>query len=228
VSEPGAGEAWAQCDLGGARTIDAVTARLTGPAAVRVDVSADGTVWVPIGASAQGTELVAAFAPAAVRFVRVVRTDDENAGAPAVAELLIHEAVAWRAIASHNNDRAMLAFDNDPTTVWSGGASQQPGMQFTLDLGTVQTVAGVSLDNGPRAEYPQGHLIQVSADGQRWTVVAATADGGNAGPVDVTFATQPVRYISVECTSAQARPWTIAEFRVRRVVTGWSVITPGA
>ena len=46
ASEAGAGEPWVQCDLGRARTIDALTVRLGAAVPVRADLSADGTIWM--------------------------------------------------------------------------------------------------------------------------------------------------------------------------------------
>ena len=201
---------WVQANLGMLRVIDAIAVRSGGrgaPAGYEVLVSADGTQWTVLGTRERNaSDILLTFAPCAVRYIKVRQTGLPPWNTPwQVAEIAVHAAASWQATASVNPDSAALAVDNNPETSWTTGVAQQPGMSFTLDMGLVQTVAGLAMPSGDQPEFPQDFAIQVSTDGQSWQIVARSPAGGNFLPLDVLFDPVPARYIHVECTGANRR-----------------------
>ena len=221
---------WVQANLGMLRVIDAIAVRSGGrgaPAGYEVLVSGDGTQWTVLGTRERNaSDILLTFAPCAVRYIKVRQTGLPPWNTPwQVAEIAVHPAASWQATASVNADSAALAVDNNPETLWTTGVAQQPGMSFTLDMGLVQTVAGLALPSGAQPEFPQDFAIQVSTDGQSWQIVARSPAGGNFLPLDVLFDPVPARYIHVECTGAnRRRPWTITEVKVQRTITAWETL----
>jgi|GEM_PF-1634900 len=121
--------------------------------------------------------------------------------------------------ASHNNvntgtDNLSQAIDKNPATRWSTLTGQKPGMWFQIDLGALKTVSQLQLDNSASPnDYPRGYVVQVSADGKNWVVVASQAV--NAQPLNVTFTPRQARYIRIEQTGTAAEwYWSIHEINV--------------
>lgn len=116
-----------------------------------------------------------------------------------------------RASASHNNvssgaDNVAQALDGRLDTRWSSRAVQQPGMWFELDLNQVRPVSGLTLDSSASPQdYPQGYVVRVSTDRQRWEEVAR--QDRNERGLDVTFSPRPARYIRIEQTGSSDRWW---------------------
>lgn len=106
------------------------------------------------------------------------------------------------------------AIDDDATTRWTTGSSQQPGQYLSLDLGQESTVRRLVLDTGKDvADFPAGFLLSTSADGVRWsTPVASGAGHGQLTVIDLPAIR--TRYLRVTQTSTAAQPWTIADLRV--------------
>jgi hypothetical protein len=113
--------------------------------------------------------------------------------------------------ASHNNslhgpDNLQQALDDNPYTRWSTRQAQRPGMWFQIDLGEVETVAHVQLDNeaSPR-DYPRGYVLKLSTDGHSWETVATRPD--NDEELNVSFSPCPARYIRIEQTGSDFIYW---------------------
>jgi glucosylceramidase len=106
------------------------------------------------------------------------------------------------------------AIDDDATTSWSTGSSQQPGQYLSVDLGRAETVRRVVLDTGANAtDFPVGYLLSTSTDGVAWSPpVASGAGSGQLTVIDLT-ATRS-RYLRVTQTSTATQPWTVADLRV--------------
>jgi hypothetical protein len=121
------------------------------------------------------------------------------------------EPTEWQLSASHNNvhtgaDNLQQAIDGDASTRWSTFARQQPGMWFKIDLGEVQTVNQVRLDNKTSPmDYPRGYIVQLSTEGHNWTTVAE--DPNNERPLAVAFSPRPARYVRIEQTGSSDRWW---------------------
>ncbi len=116
-----------------------------------------------------------------------------------------------KATASHNNvqqgyDNLQQSLDNNPHTRWSTVHPQRPGMWFQLDLGQVQTVTQIRLDNANSPmDYPRGYIVKVSPNGQNWETVAENSQ--NDKPVNVIFSARQVRFIRVEQTGHSDHWW---------------------
>lgn len=221
---------WVQADLGTLRTIDAIAVRSGGRGfaeGYQVLVSSDGQNWVQVGSRERvRSDFAVTFAPMNLRYIKIVQTGQPQWATPwQIADLSVHDAPLWQATATHNAAQVQLAFDNDPQTLWTTGVPQQPGMSYTLDIGAAQLISGLTLDNGSKSEYPMGYNVQVSADGQTWSVIGASAPTGNWAPVSLTFDPLLARYIHIECTASNRwHPWSIAEIYVIRNVSDWEVV----
>ncbi len=218
---------WFQLDLGAPRIIDGIAVRSGGkgfPSGYEVHISNDGANWQVVGVREKNWgDFSITFAPYAARFIKIVQTGETRWGAPwQIAEIAVHDARPWQATASHNPELAPLAFDDDPTTQWTCGIPQQVGMNYTLDMGVVQTISALTLENGTKPEYPQGYRIQLSADGHSWSVVAESSPAGNWQPLNVSFDAMSARYVYVECTASNRwHPWSISQLWVARDVADW-------
>jgi hypothetical protein len=79
-------------------------------------------------------------------------------------------------------------------------------MWFELDLGDVQTVSRVCLNNDPSPnDYPRGYIVRLSEDGVHWEEVAR--DDHNDRPLDIAFGPRQARYIRVEQTGHDDHWW---------------------
>jgi hypothetical protein len=87
-------------------------------------------------------------------------------------------------------------------------------MWFEVDLGQEKFVSGLALDNAASAnDFPRGYSVRVSTDRVYWDEVARNENA--AGPLDVSFAPRPLRYIRIEQTGSSDRFWwSIHEFRL--------------
>ncbi len=137
-------------------------------------------------------------------------------GAPLEVPVEIDEKVLfvpWTAQASHNPDKATLAFDGDPDTFWDSKANQEPGMWFQVDLGQVLVLDRIRVSS-PGRGFPIGYQVKLSADGQDWHLVADRPK--NWMNVDVAFAPCQARYLRLEQTGQPGWPatWMISEITV--------------
>lgn len=135
---------------------------------------------------------------------------------------------AWRASASQPRG-ADHALDRDAGTRWSSEQPQAPGMWYELDLGRVETLAGLAWLPGGWQDVPAGYRVEVSPDGVAWKTVAEVeqyfgplAWGGThpiqrvrRARVEARFAPLPARVIRITQTGASDRFWwTIRELFV--------------
>jgi hypothetical protein len=103
-------------------------------------------------------------------------------------------------------DNILQAIDGDPETRWRSRIPQQPGMWFELDLHQVRSVGGLSLDGaGSPNDYPRGYVVRLSSDHNQWTEVARNE--GNDQALDISFGSQPARYIRGEQTGSTDQWW---------------------
>jgi hypothetical protein len=91
--------------------------------------------------------------------------------APSTEGLVPRES--WTATASVNAVSASKAFDGSLETRWDTAGIQKKDQWFELDLGRTYTVRGLSLKlAGSSLDYPRAIRVEVTTDGQTWTVVA--------------------------------------------------------
>ncbi|HTJ79865.1 MAG TPA: discoidin domain-containing protein [Rariglobus sp.] len=108
------------------------------------------------------------------------------------------------------------AGDGNIATRWSTGGAQAPGQWFQADMGSVNTITKLVLDQGASSgDWPRGYQVNVSEDGVNWGYPVATG----VGTVNVTTITlaapQTVRYIRITQTgSTTGTYWSIHEFQV--------------
>jgi hypothetical protein len=123
-----------------------------------------------------------------------------------------------------NEDRAAAAVDGSPETRWESGP-QQKGHYFQVDLGSSQSLKGVSLSLGDYLEdSPRGCSVEASLDGVVWQEVAREENfrlpltaflRPRDLAVEITFPQTQARYLKI--TNLGEDPvffWTICEFAV--------------
>jgi hypothetical protein len=123
---------------------------------------------------------------------------------------------------SNAHDLARLA-DRDHETAWMGAGPQRGVEQFTVDLGEVVTVDGITLAQG-RIEFPRAIAVDVSTDNATWAEVwqgetaSKTLSAAIHDPRHITmhlpFAAQNARYVRVRQLGQSTVPWAVAEFQV--------------
>jgi hypothetical protein len=88
-------------------------------------------------------------------------------------------------------------------------------MWIEFDLGQVQTVSQVRLNNAPSPQdYPRGYIVRLSQDHAQWEEVVR--NDHNERPLDVTFSPRPARFIYIEQTGRSDHWWwSIHEVIVR-------------
>jgi glucosylceramidase len=113
---------------------------------------------------------------------------------------------------------AANAVDDDATTTWSTGATQEAGQSLQVDLRRPTQVRRVVLDTGTAVgDFPRGWALFTSADGVHWGGAVARGDGtGQLTAVDVRRhgPRQFVRHLRVVLTGSAPVGWTVADMRV--------------
>ena len=109
---------------------------------------------------------------------------------------------------------AANAVDDDATTRWTTGSSQQPGQYLSVDLGRAMTVRRLVLDTGSDVtDFPAGYKLSTSGDGVHWSAPVASRGGqGQLTVIDLPAVRS--RYLRVTQTSTAAPWWTVADLRV--------------
>jgi len=106
------------------------------------------------------------------------------------------------------------AIDDDATTRWTTGSSQQPGQYLSLDLGRAQSVRRIVLDTGTDVnDFPVGYQLSTSTDGVQWSQPVASGIGqGQLTVIDLPATSS--RYLRVAQTSTAGQWWSVADLRV--------------
>lgn len=116
--------------------------------------------------------------------------------------------------------------DGDLISRWHTGAPQAPGAELLLDLGAERQVEGLEmLLGGYVADFPRELVIELSADGQAWTIgwsgptafVAYLAGLDDPRRMPLRFAVGPARARYIRLRQNASHPvyyWTVAELRV--------------
>jgi glucosylceramidase len=115
-------------------------------------------------------------------------------------------------------DTAANAVDDDATTTWSTGATQEAGQSLQVDLPPSTLVRRVVLDTGAAmGDFPRGWALYASRDGVHWGSAVASGQGtGQLTPIDVGRRGPDgfVRHLRVVLTSSEPAGWTVADLRV--------------
>jgi hypothetical protein len=222
-SEPQATGMWFRVDLGEPALIDGLAFRSPGaghPYAFTVRVSEEGETWRTVAAvQDNSSDVVTDFAPAHVRYAQVDLILP-SAEEWMIAAVEIHSGAAWKATASHKNEFAGHAIDDNPLTAWSTVEPQAANMWFQIDLGRVESVTGVTL-LPPVNEYPAGYRLALwKENAGGWQKVAERLD--NRGPVDVRFAPIETQFVNLQLLQAAEIPFAVRSSRIVRAMTGWT------
>jgi hypothetical protein len=115
--------------------------------------------------------------------------------------------------------------DGDRFTAWSSENPQVGGEEFTIDLGEVAEVRGVSLALGAHLTgFPRLLVIEASDDGMQWVeafrggtafqgVTAALHDPREA-PLAIQLGERRARYLRLRQLEQSESGWVVAELRV--------------
>ena len=115
---------------------------------------------------------------------------------------------AWKVAASHKNGSASGAIDGKPDSRWDTATPMKPGMWFTVDLGSPQTVGAIVLDaSGSNGDYARGYEVYLSDDGKQWRKIyqhsGETFNGfTDKKPLVVDVAKEKGRYLRIQLPTA--------------------------
>lgn len=122
----------------------------------------------------------------------------------------------WK-ITTSSGAPATAMIDGSISTRTRLGDTQQPGQWLSVDLGSVQRIAGVGLETLDNT-YPVGYSAETSVDGRTWTqpVQPSRSVVSNLAADILRLSWQPVsaRYLRVTQTGNGPRPWTIGELNI--------------
>ena len=156
------------------------------------------------------------------RQVRTVRKQFAKRTAPwtvaelkAAAPMPIPHRNRWGLSASHRKANAKNAVDGNLNSRFDTGASQVPGMWFTIDLKMETLVGGLRLDAAKsRNDYPRGYQIAFSNDGRTWSAPVAPGKG-TTSMTEVFFKPRKTRHIRITQTgSVNGLFWSIHEMEI--------------
>jgi len=105
------------------------------------------------------------------------------------------------------------AIDGDPSTEWASGSPiiADAAITYTVDMGSTETIASVSVDHLESASFPQTMDVQLSIDGEDWTTVE-TLEGAQS--MVATFGPTDARYVRlVDRDDGRDDWWKITELR---------------
>jgi glucosylceramidase len=112
-----------------------------------------------------------------------------------------------------SGDVASHAVDDDASTRYSSGASQEPGQYLQVDLGRLARLTRFVVDTGASTgDFPRGYAVTVSTNGANWSApVAAGAGTGQIAAVDLDGSR--VRYVRFTLTASSGSWWSVADVR---------------
>ncbi|MEW9553243.1 discoidin domain-containing protein [Nonomuraea sp. NPDC050783] len=145
---------------------------------------------------------------------RLVATIARYAGGLSTFNPVAVPRTGWTATASGTGGSGTLSggIDGNSATKWNSGADQVPGQWYRIDLGTVRTVAMVTVQTpaaSAATDYMRGYRLEFSTDGTTWTTVGTGAGFGWKRPISVT--PQSTRYVRITQTGTSDHWWSIDE-----------------
>jgi len=135
--------------------------------------------------------------------------NNQNHSASKVITEAYLKRTGWVATASHRDEDANNALDDNLNTRWTTGTSQRPGQWFMVDMLEERTFNGLYLDAGGNNFRPQTAVVSVSNDAVNWETLVTVRI-----PEIINFEVQNARYIKVEQTGTASGVWRISEFYV--------------
>ncbi len=83
----------------------------------------------------------------------------------------------WKPYSNYNQREAMSALDNNPSTRWTSGTTQEEGIFYEIDFGREKLIGGVEISPGANVhDYPRGLLVEFRSDGSGWETAAKYED----------------------------------------------------
>jgi hypothetical protein len=125
----------------------------------------------------------------------------------------------WKPMASitaaGNADVPANAFDGKLATRWTTGRNQMGDETFMVDLGQVESVSRVLIDDTTHPQdFPVAYTLEVSTNGTTFTAVKM---GKGATMTDIQFTRVDARYIRIRqtgMTAAGGSWWSIDELKI--------------
>jgi hypothetical protein len=196
------------------------------PRGYDIGLSANGTTFTSVATGAPTTPIVTVnFTAAQGRYLRITQTGTVAAWW-SVDELHLactvpgitpggglvdpYDPTYWTATASITGNAGLVAsnaIDGNSTTRWSTGVDQTPGETFTVDMGGVVMISGVTLDDGGAVDFPVGYTLALSTTGATYAQVAMGV--GVAGTNKIAFTRQNARFFRITQTGTGANWWSI-------------------
>ncbi|MEY9962728.1 hypothetical protein ABIA33_000754 [Streptacidiphilus sp. MAP12-16] len=218
---------WLEVDLGSTAQISQVVLNWEAAyaTAFQIQTSADGTTWTSVYSTTTGTGGVQTLnVTGSGRYVRMYGTQRATPYGYSLWEFQVYgtlggsscgtaNAALNRPATASSSENATFpasnAVDGNTGTRWSSAFSDPQWLE--VDLGSVQSVCGVSLNW--EAAYASAFQIQTSADGTTWTSVYSTTTG--TGGVQALNVTGSGRYVRMYGTQrATAYGYSLWEFQV--------------
>ena len=121
----------------------------------------------------------------------------------------------WKATASHGQSEVKNAFDRNPGSRWTSGASKK-GMWFNIDLSQASFISEILLDTtGSGRDTPNGYEVFVSNDNKTWGSPAAKGDGNSKNKTLIKLSATG-RHIKIVTTGKrQGLHWSIHEIYIK-------------
>lgn len=141
-----------------------------------------------------------------------------------VADVTVGQALPIAAV-SASSEGAGLVRDGRLDTEWHDNPRQLPGHWLTVDLGSIRTVAGVTMSLGEWArDFPRHLAIDLSSDGSAWSTawdgktVTMSMLAALAGPrecaIRIAFAPLDARFVRLRSLAEHKNLWRVAELTV--------------
>jgi endoglucanase Acf2 len=209
-----------QVDMGSAQTFNELGLDSGGNGgdyarAYTVTVSNDGATWTTLTPGVgTGSPQTIPLPTTTARYVRVTLNQPSTTNWWSIAVFTVYHQTPGPTATTNTSGNAAAAIDGNPTTRFTSGAAQTPGMYWQVNLGAPTRFDTVAMDSSPwPGDYAHGYQIQISADGATWTTVATTTATGS--PQSATFPEQSAQYIRVSLTTpVTPNWWSIGEFTV--------------
>ncbi|PHS16937.1 MAG: protein containing Coagulation factor 5/8 type [Blastopirellula sp.] len=123
----------------------------------------------------------------------------------------------WKLTASHGSDKVSASVDGEIKSRWDTGATQKPGMWFSIEMPEPTRVLSLTLDTrGSNDDYPRGYLVHISMDGKNWGDPVAQGKGSQPVEVIELNSTEPSKHIRITQTGySPNKYWSIHELALK-------------
>ncbi|ANS76332.1 coagulation factor 5/8 type domain protein [Paenibacillus yonginensis] len=121
----------------------------------------------------------------------------------------------WMITASKTGEPVEHLTDNDLSTRWSSGKTQEAGDWLQIDLGAEQSFDTLFMNSGTNwNDYAHGYEVYVSKDGQDWGEPVASGSGSSPSLAISFPALQTAQFIKIVLTEPNDSWWSISEIKL--------------